>query len=64
MIAATGAREHRVFPGKLDKRVLGLAERAIVAVVRVPEGDYRDWPAVREWASHIAEQLQSERPAV
>lgn len=62
MVAATGAREHRVLPGKLDRHGLGLAERAVVAVVRVPDGDFRDWPAEREWASRIAGQLQVERP--
>lgn len=61
MVAATGAREHRVFAGNLDKQALNLAERAIVAMVRAPEGDYRDWSAVREWASAIAEVLHAER---
>lgn len=61
MVAATGARDHRVFAGKLDKQALNLAEKAIVAVVRAPEGDYRDWPAVRAWASAIAEGLHAEQ---
>lgn len=61
IVAATGAREHRVFAGKLDKQALNLAERAIVAMVRAPEGDYRDWSAVRMWASAIAEVLRAEQ---
>lgn len=63
MVDATGAREHRVLPGKIDKGELGLAERAIVAVVRAPDGDYRDWDALRAWVAGIAAQLQREQLA-
>lgn len=56
----THAIDHRVFAGKLDRRQLGLAEKAIVAVVHAPEGDYRPWDAVTEWASSIARALQAE----
>ena len=41
IVAATRAREHRVFAGKLVKRQLGFGERAIVVALRVPEGDFR-----------------------
>jgi menaquinone-dependent protoporphyrinogen oxidase len=47
IVAATGAREHRVFAGKLVKRQLGFGERAIVVALRVPEGDFRDWAEIR-----------------
>ena len=30
ILEATGARDHRVFPGRLDKGTLGFAEKAIV----------------------------------
>jgi menaquinone-dependent protoporphyrinogen oxidase len=52
-----GAREHRVFPGKADKRELGFVERRIVSMVRSPWGDHRDWPAIAEWAASIAMEL-------
>lgn len=42
MVAATGAREHRLFAGKLDKSRLSFAERAVVFAFRVAEGDFRD----------------------
>jgi menaquinone-dependent protoporphyrinogen oxidase len=57
MVAATGARDHRVFAGRIDKTLLTLPERALVKAMRVPEGDYRDWDDVEGWASSIADAL-------
>jgi menaquinone-dependent protoporphyrinogen oxidase len=44
---STGAREHRVFAGKLVRRQLGFGDKAIAAALRVPEGDFRDWTEIR-----------------
>jgi menaquinone-dependent protoporphyrinogen oxidase len=57
LIAATGARDHRVFPGRLDKARLSFADRIVVGAVRAPEGDFRDWDEIRSWASEIAKAL-------
>jgi menaquinone-dependent protoporphyrinogen oxidase len=57
ILEATEAREHRVFSGRLDKRTLGFAEKAIVMALRAPEGDFRDWEAIRAWAREIATAL-------
>jgi menaquinone-dependent protoporphyrinogen oxidase len=57
MVEAAGAVEHRVFAGRLDKRLLGLGEKAVVVAVRAPEGDFRDWDAIDGWAGEIADQL-------
>ena len=46
----TGALDHRVFAGKLDKAELGQLERTMVRAVRAPEGDFRDWDQIAEWA--------------
>ena len=62
VLAATGAREHRLFAGKLVRKQLAFPERAIVAALRVPEGDFRDWPAVTGWAAGIATALRSRAP--
>jgi menaquinone-dependent protoporphyrinogen oxidase len=59
----TGARDHRVFAGQIDRHRLGLAERAMVAAVRVPDGDFRSWESVREWAAGIAQTLKESLPA-
>jgi menaquinone-dependent protoporphyrinogen oxidase len=57
LLELVGAREHRVFPGKLDKDDLGFLERRIASMVKNPYGDHRDWPAIREWALSIAGDL-------
>jgi menaquinone-dependent protoporphyrinogen oxidase len=59
IIAATGAREHRLFAGKLIRQQLSFPERAIVSALRVPEGDFRDWPEITGWAAGIATEMQS-----
>ena len=53
----TGARDHRVFAGKLDKSKLSFGEKAIVMAFRAPEGDFRDWDDIRTWAKEIAGAL-------
>jgi menaquinone-dependent protoporphyrinogen oxidase len=63
ILEATGARDHRVFPGRVDKGALGFAEKAIVLALRVPEGDFRDWEALRLWAREIAAELRPEGSA-
>lgn len=56
---ATKARDHRVFAGRLVKKQLGFADKAIASALRVPEGDFRDWAEVKDWASSIADALAS-----
>jgi len=60
LLQAAGVREHRVFSGKIDKSKLNFAERAILVAVRAPEGDFRDWDEIDEWATDIAETLVKE----
>jgi menaquinone-dependent protoporphyrinogen oxidase len=43
--------------GKLVRKQLSFPERAIVAALRVPEGDFRDWAEIRQWAAGIADAL-------
>ena len=57
LMQLTGAREHRVFPGRLDKARLGFGERAMVTAMRAPLGDFRDWADIRAWADGIAAEL-------
>lgn len=54
----TRAREHRVFAGRIEKARLSFAERAIVAALRVPDGDFRSWDEVRDWANGIVRALR------
>jgi menaquinone-dependent protoporphyrinogen oxidase len=54
LTALIGARAHRTFPGRLDKRLLSFGERALVTAMRAPVGDFRDWDAVAAWGQDIA----------
>ena len=58
LVAAVAAREHRLFPGRLDKSLLGFGERAVVFAFRTEEGDFRDWDEIDRWATEIAEALR------
>lgn len=54
----TSAVEHVLFAGKLDKAALGFGDRAIMNALRAPEGDYRDWQEISQWAERIADRLE------
>ena len=57
MKTATGAIEHKVFSGKVDPKALSLPERAMVAALHAPTGDFRDFDAIRAWAAGIARSI-------
>lgn len=57
LVESLHARAHRIFAGSLDKRQLGLGERAVVRVVKAPSGDFRDWETIGSWAHLIAREL-------
>jgi menaquinone-dependent protoporphyrinogen oxidase len=54
LLAELGAREHRVFPGRLNTDDLGWVERTITGFVKAPNGDFRNWDEIRAWARSIA----------
>lgn len=56
------AREVACFGGQLRRSELGLAERALVAMIDAEDGDHRDFEAVEEWARSIAVSLRGGRP--
>jgi menaquinone-dependent protoporphyrinogen oxidase len=57
VMEVTGAREHRLFGGRLDYHSLSFGERAVMLSVHAPEGDRRDWDAIAAWGHGIAEEL-------
>jgi menaquinone-dependent protoporphyrinogen oxidase len=57
LLAASGAREHRVFEGRMQRSRLSAGERVVATVVRASEGDFRDWRDVEAWAHEVADQL-------
>ena len=54
IVEATRAIEHQVFAGRLDRSTLGVGERAVARLVKVAEGDFREFDAIDEWADEIA----------
>ena len=59
MKAASGAIDHRVFPGRLVRSELGFGEKVVVAGVGAPYGDFRPWDDVTTWARGIADRLRT-----
>lgn len=43
-----------LFAGALDSSRLPLLLRLLMRAMKAPDGDYRDWDAVQEWATRIA----------
>lgn len=44
-----------LFAGKMDYSRLSFVERLIIQrMIKVPEGDHRDWEAIRAWAREVA----------
>ncbi len=62
LVTETDARDHHLFGGRLAKEQLALTERALAGLLRVPEGDDREWDAVVAWATAIARSLSVEAP--
>jgi menaquinone-dependent protoporphyrinogen oxidase len=62
--AATGAVEHCLFAGRLEKDGLGFGEKLIATALRAPEGDFRPWAEIDAWAWDIAKALKAEPVAV
>ena len=58
LVEKTGAVEHRLLAGRLDKSLLKFRERAMVAALHAPEGDFRDWNEIEAFAERIAAYLQ------
>jgi menaquinone-dependent protoporphyrinogen oxidase len=58
-----GARDHKLFGGRVDHTTLSFGEKAIVRMVGAPEGDFRDWQDVAQWASVIVATLVSREEA-
>lgn len=60
MLELTGAREHRIFAGKLSRRGLRRPQRVALSVFRGFEGDWRVWSMIEDWAGEIADSLTRE----
>lgn len=52
------ARDVASFGGRLAREELGLAERALVAMIEAEAGDFRDFDEVDAWAGRVAVDLR------
>jgi menaquinone-dependent protoporphyrinogen oxidase len=59
---AIGARDHRIFAGRVDRRLCTAVEREAWADAASIAGDFRDWRAVRRWAEQIAAETVLSSP--
>ncbi len=59
LLELIGGRQHRLFPGALNKDDLGFGERSILRLVKSPYGDYRDWGDIRAWAEAISADIKA-----
>ena len=57
LVERVRGRGYATFTGALDRGRLSLADRLIVRMVKAPDGDFRDWQAIRAWAHAIADAL-------
>jgi len=46
-----------LFGGVMDYDKLALPIRLMMKTMKSPEGDYRDWDAIRAWVSHVRPAL-------
>ncbi|MBN2386245.1 MAG: flavodoxin domain-containing protein [Anaerolineales bacterium] len=46
-------RASAIFAGKVDHGRLTLAERLISGIIQMPQGDFRDWQAIRSWGETL-----------
>lgn len=58
VVKRLGARGHRLFPGRIEGSDLGISEKALVALVRAADGDFRPWSEIATWAESIGTKLQ------
>ncbi len=54
LLDLTGAVEHRLFGGRLERSRLPTKERFLVRWIGADDGDYRDWDEIEQWAVGIA----------
>ena len=57
LVDVLGAHEHPILSGARDRGHLRVSERIVARAVHAPEGDFRDWDAIRAWGHAIADDL-------
>ncbi|MGY4707283.1 flavodoxin domain-containing protein [Candidatus Bipolaricaulota sp. J31] len=50
-----------LFAGALDPRKLPWILRLLMRLIKVPAGDFRDWTAIRAWATRLGKSWRGQR---
>ena len=58
LLRLTGAREHRIFAGRLVAEQLSRVQRLALPLFPGLRGDFRDWGGVGRWSAEIAGALR------
>ena len=53
-------RDVGLFAGSLDYSDLGFFDRMLVKLVKIPEGDFRNWDVIERWAKDLLPSLTKE----
>lgn len=61
LVERVAARGYVTFTGASDRSRLTLLDRMITRAVKAPDGDFRDWDAIRDFAQGVADALEAER---
>ena len=46
-----------LFAGTMDYSKLSFVLRLVIKAMKVPEGDFRNWDAIRDWAANVRPML-------
>lgn len=57
LMETTGAKEHRLFSGRLEVERLSKTERFISKWVGATDGDFREWDEIEAWVEAICHEL-------
>lgn len=60
LIALVPPVDVALFAGVVDTRKLAPMLRMLVNAIQVPQGDFRDWDAIRSWAAALPALLRTE----
>lgn len=62
LVERVAARAYVTFAGALERSRLSLVDRIVVRAVKAPDGDFRDWEAIRSFAHAVADALEAPSP--
>lgn len=62
LVERVAARAYVTFAGALDRSRLSLVDRIVARAVKAPDGDFRDWAAIRSFAHAVADALEAAAP--